>query len=127
MPFIGVAVVKQISDNLVRITGLSVDAGAAGTIGLFEAVPAPDVRLPAGFQPRPYDRPDGAPVVSLQDSVQITWNPVGQQATVPPLEIDKTGTTPVDFLISIDMAGVIPDPPLPPPNSGAIEIYIRFH
>ena len=128
MPFVGNAVVKQITDGLIRITGLSIDAGSPeGTIGLAENTGAPQVVLPAAFKPRDYDYPDVAGVVTLQDSVQCWWVLTSTETAMPPISVVKTGTTPEDFLISLDMGGLLPDPPLPPPNSGLIEIYVRFH
>jgi hypothetical protein len=43
MPFEGTAVVKQVSDRLVRVTGVSVPAGSAGAFSLRGFVPTPSV------------------------------------------------------------------------------------
>jgi hypothetical protein len=126
MPFVGVAVVKQVSDNLVRITGLSVTQGAAGTIGLATTVAASDVVLPAGFQPRPYDLPDAAADVSLDEAISVSFVPVGQQTSQPAPDVSKGGT-PQTFQIAFSVGGIIPEPPLPPGTTGEIEIYVRFH
>lgn len=139
MAFIGVAVVKQVSDGLVRIAGLSLDNAdgggtSSGTISLFEkAAPDSDVRLPAGFKPRDYDRPDSAPLVSLQDSVECWFVYLDPGTVLQPISVVKTGTTPEDFVITLTDTyppGVIPEPPLPPPTpvpTGELEIYVKFH
>jgi hypothetical protein len=125
MAFTGSAVIKQVADNLVRITGLSLGSnGGSGTIGLHGRISAPDVRLPDGFEPAPYEDPDGSGQVSLQDSIQcwysLTADP-SESAGVA-IGIVKTGTTENDFLITMTNytateAG----------DSGALEIYVRFH
>lgn len=120
------AVVKLVSERVVRISQIAnpetpfrLANGATGTIGLAEKTVAGDITLPAGFQPRPYERPDGA-IVSLQDSISVKVfdgsNPVATQA---PLGIVKSGTTPEDFEISIENSGAA--------ASGQLEIYIEFH
>ena len=126
MAFTGVAVVKQVSDSLVRITGLSLAGGAIGTIALFESLVAPGVRLPASFKPRDYDMPDTAPVVSLQDSIQcwfVFTGPVSGVYAVNGPSVVKTGTKPEDFLITMTNAGEGD----PQPTTPALEIYVRFH
>lgn len=103
MAFTGVAVIKEVSDGLVRITGLSLDGGAIGTIGLHEAeipiqgVP-PDIRLPAAFRPRRYTYSDKR-LVSLQDSVEVWFNYTLPGAVVAPISVVKSGVDPADFLV----------------------------
>jgi len=99
MPFRGTATVKEVSDGLVRITGLSLDGGALETIGLNQAVGTPDVRLPVPFQPRDYGSPFGPSKVSLQDSVQVWFNTI-LATTAVPVSVQKSGLTPEDFEIS---------------------------
>ncbi len=121
MAFTGVAVVKQVADNLVRITGLSLVDGASGTIGLFEkAAPAPDVRLPESFKPRAYASPVGADV-SLADSIEVSVYPTAMGNTAIPINITKAGTQPTDFLVTLDAAAAAET------NTGALEIYVRHH
>ena len=125
MAFVGAAVVKSINDNLVRITGVSLDSSAAGTrsgtIGLFEKAVAPDVRLPDNFEPTTFSRPDEASEVSLQDSVEVTV--VRQGGQLMTIAVVKTGTKKSDFqievftLINLETGG----------TSGDLEIYVRFH
>lgn len=123
MAFTGTAVVKQVADNLVRITGLSLAAeGGSGTIGLFESSGTPGVRLPAGFKPRDYDRPDAAPLVSLQDSLQV-WFVYADPGTVAnAIAVVKTGTTPEDFVATMTNSTIQEGG-----DSGELEIYVRFH
>lgn len=95
MAFTGVATVKLVSDQLVRITGVSLDAGEEGTIGLFEATGAPpDVVLPEDFSPMNYGSIEG--IVRRQQSVQVDVLPEGA-----PLMVVKTGLTKQDFRITI--------------------------
>lgn len=120
MAFTGVAVVKQVTDKEIRITGLSLAAGATGTIGLAENSGAPGVKLPAGFKPRPYHNGE-AVLVTLQDSVDVQAKPVAAGvATITPVSVGKAGTTELDFLATLtnnDGAAATP----------GLEIYIRFH
>ncbi len=119
MAFTGIAVVKQVADNLVRITGLSLVDGASGTIGLFENAIAPGVRLPEGFKPRVFSRPDGD--VSLQDAVEVDIHPTESGNTAIPINVTKAGTTPEDFAITLDAAAAAET------DTGDLEIYVRFH
>ncbi len=118
MAFTGSAVVKQVADNLVRITGLSLAGAAAGTIGLHGNSGSPGVVLPAGFQPKPYVS-EGGPV-SLQDSLEITMVPVTSIPTLVPIKAVKTGTDNTDFLFTLTntTSGTA---------SALVEIYIRHH
>lgn len=100
MAFTGTPVVVQLSDRLARITGLSLAAGASGTIGLFRNSGTPGVRLPAAFQPSNYQAEGHT--VTLQDAVQCTWeNAAVGVATAVPLAVVKTGTTDEDFAITM--------------------------
>jgi hypothetical protein len=123
MAFTGNPVVKQVADNLVRITGVSLAAeGAAGTIGLFEKLVAAGVVLPAGFKPRTYDLPDAAADVSLQDSIQVAITFTNAGAVYEAISVVKTGTTPQDFVITLTNNAAVEGG-----DSGALEIYVRFH
>ena len=61
MPFTGAAVFQKVSDGLVRVTGLSLAASAAGTISLFGE--GGDVELPDSFNISPYQDVDLAEAV----------------------------------------------------------------
>lgn len=119
MAFTGIAVVKQVADNLIRITGLSLAGGAAGTIALHEAVVAPGVRLPASFKPREYKNAEGDDV-ALQDSLEVSMNVVTPVNTLIPVEVVKTGTKPDDATITLTNTTVAD-------ASAELEIYIRHH
>ncbi len=120
MAFTGSAVVEQVADDLVRITGVSLGAGADGTIGLFEKTVAPDVRLPESFKPRVYSY--GELDVPLQASMKVDVTPVTAGVAVAPVLVVKTGDTPEDFEITIENqeSGEGDD-------TGDLEIYVRFH
>lgn len=117
MAFTGTATVKLVSDNLVRITGLSLAGAAVGTISLAEAAGA-DVECPAAFKPRTYKSTGGA--VSLQDAVEVTLIPVTTITTLVPIMVVKTGTTLTNFVITLTntTAATV---------SAVQEIWIRFH
>jgi len=108
MPFTGTPIVKEIADNLVRITGLALTGGQAGTIGLHESTVPPDIRLPVSFRPRTYEFSNIPPVVSLQDSVQISYTFTLPGSVAPPISVVKAGTTPQDFLVVMANASVGP-------------------
>lgn len=119
MAFTGTATIKQISDGIVRITGLSLAAAAVGVIGLSGKTASPDVRLPASFQPKNYVYDNAT--ITLQDSVDCSCkNAATGVATAIPLAIVKTGTTDEDFAITITNT----HGSLACPNQ---EILIRFH
>jgi hypothetical protein len=101
MAFIGTAVVKQVSDSIVRITGLSLAFGQSGTIGLFGRTLSPDVRLPEPFKTVGYAA-EGSPV-PLQDAIECTSKDAGVTPNTPavPIAIVKSGTTTADFTITI--------------------------
>lgn len=119
MAFTGTATVLLVSDSLVRITGLSLAGAASGTIGLDEKTTPAEVSLPAAFKPRTYV--DGIAVaVTLQDSIQVMANVVTSVTTLVPVKIVKTGTTPLDFVITLTNTTV-------GTTSAELELYIRFH
>lgn len=94
MAFTGVPVVKRVSDSLVRVTGISLDAGAVGTISLFDG--AGEIKLPPDFKPTVYGNQGGAAsgsnLVTLQDSIEIT------HLNAVPINVVKTGTLKTDWL-----------------------------
>jgi hypothetical protein len=100
MAFTGSATVKQITDRMVRITGLSLASGANGTIGLAGSTNSPGVTLPASFKTQHYAY-DGS-AVSFQDAIHCTLqNADTGVATAIPLSVVKTGSNVHDFLITI--------------------------
>lgn len=106
MAFTGTATVKRVSERMVRITGLSLAASAAGTISLFEG--SGSVKCPDDFNPEKYSN------VTLQDSVALRHLPC------VPITVAKAGTTQQDFLLTMtNQSGSV--------STGALEIYIEFH
>jgi hypothetical protein len=117
MAFTGTAVVKQIADGIVRITGLSLAAGAAGTISLSGGNGA--VKCPAGFQPGEYVY--GGATIGLDDSIDVTALPAAVGvATAIPVSVVKTAQGPTAWLATItNTHGTTATPNL--------EIYVKFH
>jgi hypothetical protein len=113
MAFTGVAVVTKITDGLVRITGLSLAFGAAGTISLFEG--AGTVKLPDACN----WGPDGD--VDLVEAIQVYMNPVTDVSNFAiPIRVVKTGTVPTTWLATLTNDAAATD-------SAGLEIYVRFH
>jgi hypothetical protein len=112
-------VVKQVSDAIVRITGVALPVdGTTGTIGLAGATGTPpDVRLPSSFRPAPYSR--GDQVVSLQDSVDASFRLAALGSPLCDPVVIKTGTTEEDFRITLATDLETPSP--------LLEIYVKFH
>lgn len=101
MAFVGVATITQINDRLVRITGVTLAADSAGTIGLFGFVGPVDITLPAAFHVSAFSYA-GNPV-SLQDAIAVRITLISANA-VSNLEpsVLKSGTTVADFLVSVN-------------------------
>ncbi len=112
MAFTGTPVVTKITDGLFRITGVSLAASAAGTIGFAPGSSEAEITAPEWA-------PQGD--VTLQDAVSLLINPVGAGAsTAVPCRVVKTGTTQANFVATITN------------NDGAaatanLEIYVRFN
>lgn len=120
MAFTGTAVVKQVADGIVRITGLSLAAGASGTIGLAGATgTTPGVTLPASFKTVHYTY--GGVNVPFADSIDVTALPAATGvATAIPTAVVKSGTTVEDFRATItNTHGSLATPNL--------EIYVKNH
>jgi hypothetical protein len=117
MAFTGAAVIHYVSDSVVRITGLSLAAGAAGDIGLVGNAGA-DVAVDQPTWNR-YGNARGEQI-ELDSSIEVTY--VGAEAglaVVEPLSIVKTGNGRADFLATFTN----PDAAA----SGALEIWLKFH
>lgn len=115
MAFTGVAVVQSISDTKVRITGLSLAGGAAGTIGLDGNVAA-GVQLPNSFRPGPY-RYNGA-VVDLSEAIEVSiWRAGAAGAGLEDVVIAKADDP---FLVTLTNADA-------QNASSDMEIYLTFH
>lgn len=119
MAFTGTPTIVQISDRLVRITGVSLASGASGILGLAASTVSGAVKLPAAFKPANYQAEGHT--VTLQDAVQCTCeNAATGVATAIPLAVVKTGTTDEDFAITVtNTHGSLASP--------AQEIMVSFH
>lgn len=102
MAFTGTPVIEQLNDHVVRITGISLAASVAGTIGLTGATGTPpDITLPANFRAASYSY--NGSTVSLQAQI-VCWTPIPSTTgpfTNLPCSVDKTGTAVTDFRITI--------------------------
>jgi hypothetical protein len=114
MAFTGSAVVQQISDQQVRITGIQLLAAASGTIGLFGDSGA-DVQLPDGFNPEDYSA--FGQLVGLSASLVVQYNFEAPGPGQDPLGITKGGSP---FRITV----VNPNAQLP---TAGLEFYVSFH
>lgn len=120
MSFIGTPVIEMINKNLARITGISLASQVSGTIGLPQASGTPpDITLPSSFK-APTLSFEGDPV-SLQARIVVSLEPVsgapGPLTNLPP-SIEKTGTTPEDFRITVTNTNTSL-------TTQALEIYVQ--
>jgi hypothetical protein len=114
MAFTGVAVVTRVTDVLARITGLSLLAGASGTISLLEGPGT--VKLPDACNWAPYDG------IDLTESVQFMIVKASSGAVAIPIRVVKSGAggVPTTFVATLTND----DAQNPSPE---LEIYVRFH
>lgn len=118
MAWTGSAAIQKIADNLFRITGLSLVAAAAGTISLEQGTGQVKITAPEWGDYKTPGSHGGD--VTLNESVQVTVNEIDPAGTtVEPPAIVKTGTVPGDFLVTVTNRDAA--------NTGALEIYLRFH
>jgi hypothetical protein len=119
MAFTGAAVIKKISDNIYRITGLSLGIGANGTIGLGENAAAAVKLLGTGWNRYETVGQHGGQV-ELDESVQCDVISADAAGTaVEDIAVVKTGDGPADFLLTLTNKDAA--------VSGALEIYVKFH
>ena len=112
MAFTGTAVYETVASNLVRITGLSLAAGASGTIGLFGDGTA-DENLPDNFNPVDYGD------VTVDEAVEVGITAVTAATTAEGASFVVTKTT---GPFQIDIAH------LDGANASAeMEIFVRYH
>lgn len=113
MAFTGAPVIQKVTDKCWRITGVSLAGDASGTIGFSDkTVPAEaSIKAPTWQH---YEL-DG--VVSLIDQVIVLINPTTDVTAAVPISVVKTGTTHLDFAITLhnDTAATA---------SGVLEIYV---
>lgn len=111
MPFTGNPVFANVARNLVRITGLSLDPQAVGTIGLNGDAGA-DVELPDEFNPGPYGDIDLAEAIEVN---MVQTNLMSQDLRV---RVTKAVGPPFRITMTNDAVG------LPAVD---LEIWVRFH
>jgi hypothetical protein len=113
MAFTGVPVVKKIGDKLYRVTGVSLAAAAAGTIGV------PGQVAEATLEGALWGQYAGEyeAVIDLQESIQVLINPAGDAvgAGAKPLRVVKTA------------AGLITITNDATDATSSLEIYVRYH
>lgn len=121
MAFTGIAVVQQVSDRKFRITGLSLAAAAAGTIGFTDKTAPAEVSLSAPTW-QPYGMPDGSSV-SLIEAIEVSMTLLGAVATAVPVQVVKTGVDHAGFVITLTNNT--------PAQGGAaspeLEIWVEYH
>lgn len=117
MAFTGAPVVKKITDNLFRITGVSLAAGAAGTVGL--AGSAGGGNPEAVLTGANWDDYKGQleAVIDLQESMQVAISPITDVSNFAiPIRVVKTAAGLIT--LTNDEAAVA---------SPELEIYVRYH
>jgi hypothetical protein len=111
MAFTGAAVFEQVSDNIMRISGLSLASTVNGTLSLSTGAGA--VKMPASFQPRPYGS------VDLIEGVWLTYE--AATTAINAIRLRTVKTLPAgELLITItndDAANASP----------GLIIYVHFH
>jgi hypothetical protein len=114
MAFTGIPVVQRVSDRMYRITGISLEGGAAGTIGLAGGTGEIDI----------LDAPEWTPYedVTLQDAVSLRMVPVTDATNWENrIRVVKTGTTQANFLITLTNDDTEEQ------ASPELEFYVEFH
>lgn len=119
MPFVGTPVVKQISDRIVRITGISMDADTVASIGLHGVQGSPpDIILPESFRAAPYHYQGHD--VDIADMVECTVALISLGvAADAPVAVGKTGFGISSFRIELASPFAAATP--------GLEIYIKIH
>jgi hypothetical protein len=116
MAFTGTPVIQKVTDDLWRLTGVTLAGAASGTIGFSnKTVPANVSIVAPEWKPYVLDGP-----VSLQDAVKCVVIPAATGITTSvPVSVVKTGTTHLDFVITLTNTTAATLSP-------SLEIYIEF-
>ncbi len=118
MAFTGTPTFQMVSDSICRITGLSLGASTAGTIGLTgHTGGAPDVTMPAQFKTEHYAYLGTN--VPFQAFIDVDVKPVTALAGFTQAAVAKTGTSLADFRITITNSFGTASP--------GLEIYVKIH
>ena len=113
MAFTGTAVIKQVSDSIVRITGLSLATTVSGTIALTGHTGAtPDVTLTEHYAYLGSNVP-------FVDAIEVLVQAATVLAGAPNITVVKTGTTLADFRITLTNGFAS--------LSQGLEIYVKYH
>lgn len=116
MAFTGTAVVTLISDKEAVITGLSLAAGAAGTIGFAGGLG--EIDLPQQFKVQAFKGPSGQTITpALSVDVSVKPAAIGV-ATAIPVTVGKAGANQAGFLATLTNTHAT----LATPN---LEIYVK--
>ncbi len=119
MAFTGNATVTSLGKYVARITGITLGAGAAGTIG-FATDAGADVKLPAQFPTVAEGRTDevdaGSTALSLSDLVEASVH-VGAGNKTGDIRISK-GTNPFRITLTNASGNTATD---------GLEVYVRYH
>lgn len=117
MAFTGSPTIKKISANRVRITGLSLAAGASGTIGLEAGAGEVDVVMPE-WQPYETSGTHGGDV-GLNEAIEVDVVSADAAGTATEdIAVVKAGATEALFLATLTNKDAA--------ASGALEIYLNF-
>lgn len=109
MAFTGVAVFAEVSDRVIRVTGLSLGNAAVGVLGLFGDAGA-EIQLADGFQPEDYGDIDKA------ESVEVSFVTVDALAAAAAIQVEKAAAP---FRVTMTNGNATP--------TGDLEIWLRFH
>lgn len=123
MAFTGTASIQLIADGIARITGISLAAGANGTIGLSQSVNSPSITLPGDFHATTYAVPYPAANTSVQTQASIDVTAKAADTTTPngaDVRVTKSGVGLTDFLATVTNANAASATP-------SLEIYVKFH
>lgn len=119
MAFTGVAVVKKITDKLVRITGLSLAGAQTGQLGFSDKTV--EAEVPFGMFPTWQPNLVDGEVVTLQDALKVSMQVVTDVTVPVAISVVKTGTTHEDFAVAMHN-----DEAAEGQVSGELEIYVEL-
>ena len=119
MAFTGSPVVKKVTDNCWRITGVSLAGDATGTIGFADKTVPSNISIGKSPDWQPYELDDQ--VVGLRDVIEVEINVTTDVDETIPISVTKIGTTHGDFEIALHNDGASEDL-----STGVLEIYVTW-